>query len=178
MADNVLEPYTFSFGDANPASNGCSSRVWVFPTSVLQRKRSRCIYVCIACGCYEASQRASQIWKSFCKSDRPFSSSTWSGRLFSASRASWYQLAIFWICFLQIRLQKHLLGFAQTQYSAQNCAGYASSLTLNKQIFLEKKLFQKNRHWFIQYCIKPKLLLPVLKVKSGSIPSGFSLGFS
>ena len=43
MADNVLEPYTFSFGDANPASNGCSSRVWVFPTSVLQRKRSRCI---------------------------------------------------------------------------------------------------------------------------------------
>ena len=96
----------------------------------------------------------------------------------ATSRASWYQLAIFWICFLQIRLQKHLLGFAQTQYSAQNCAGYASSLTLNKQIFLEKKLFQKNRHWFIQYCIKPKLLLPVLKVKSGSIPSGFSLGFS
>lgn len=86
MADNVLEPYTFSFGDANPASNGCSSRVWVFPTSVLQRKRSRCIYVCIACGCYEASQRASQIWKSFCKSDRPFSSSTWSGRLFSARK--------------------------------------------------------------------------------------------
>ena len=86
MADNVLEPYTFSFGDANPASNGCSSRVWVFPTSVLQRKRSRCIYVCIACGYYEASQRASQIWKSFCKSDRPFSSSTWSGRLFSARK--------------------------------------------------------------------------------------------
>ena len=49
MADNVLEPYTFSFGDANPASNGCSSRVWVFPTSILQRKTSRCIYVCIAC---------------------------------------------------------------------------------------------------------------------------------
>lgn len=44
MADNVLEPYTSSFGDANPASNGCSSRVWVFPTSILQRKRSRCIY--------------------------------------------------------------------------------------------------------------------------------------
>lgn len=188
MADNVLEPYTFSFGDANPASNGCSSRVWVFPTSVLQRKRSRCIYVCIACGCYEASQRASQIWKSFCKSDRPFSSSTWSGRLFSARKifricnrhkqGELVPTRNFWICFLQIRLQKHLLGFAQTQYSAQNCAGYASSLTLNKQIFLEKKLFQKNRHWFIQYCIKPKLLLPVLKVKSGSIPSGFSLGFS
>ena len=82
MADNVLEPQTFSFGDAKSASTGCSSRVWVSPTSILQRKRSRCIYVCIACGCYEASQRASQIWKSFCKSNRPFSSSTWSGRLF------------------------------------------------------------------------------------------------
>ena len=42
MADNVLEPYTFSFGDANPASNGCSSRVWDFPTSILQRKW--CLY--------------------------------------------------------------------------------------------------------------------------------------
>ena len=31
MADNVLEPYTFSFGDAKSTSNGCSSRVWVFP---------------------------------------------------------------------------------------------------------------------------------------------------
>ena len=42
MADNVLEPQTFSFGDANPASIGCSSRVWVFPTSILQRKW--CLY--------------------------------------------------------------------------------------------------------------------------------------
>ena len=72
----------FSDAIAQPASVRCSSRVWVFPTSILQRKISRCIYVCIAWGCYEASQRASQIWKSFCKSDRPFSSSTWSGRLF------------------------------------------------------------------------------------------------
>ena len=44
MSDNVLEPYTFSFGDANPASIGCSSRVWVSPTSILQCKRSRCIF--------------------------------------------------------------------------------------------------------------------------------------
>ena len=85
MADNVLEPYTFSFGDANPASVRCSSRVWVLPTSILQRKISRCIYVCIACWCYEPPQCASQIWKSFCKSDRPFSSLTWSGRLFFCS---------------------------------------------------------------------------------------------
>ena len=42
MADNVLEPYTFSFRDAKPASNGCSSRVWEFPTSILQSKIRVC----------------------------------------------------------------------------------------------------------------------------------------
>ena len=42
MADNMLEPYAFSFGDANPASNGCSSRVWVSPTSILQSKIRVC----------------------------------------------------------------------------------------------------------------------------------------
>ena len=46
---------------------------------------------------------------------------------------------------LQIRLQKHLLGFAQTRYSAQNCAGYTFPLIPNKQIFLEKNLFYENR---------------------------------
>ena len=42
MADNVLEPYTFSFRDAKPASPGCSSRVWAFPTSILQSKIRVC----------------------------------------------------------------------------------------------------------------------------------------
>ena len=66
-----------------PAPKRCSSeRVWEFPTSILQSKISRCIYVCIACNNYEASQCAFQIWKSFCSQDRPFLSSTWSGRLF------------------------------------------------------------------------------------------------
>ena len=139
-----------------------------------------CIYVCPACGCYETSQRASQIWKSFCNQDRPFSSSTWSGRLFfctkifefatAANRASWYQLAIFESDFTN-PASKHLLGFAQTRCSAQNCAGYTFPLIPNKQIFLDKNLFYENRRWFIQYCIKPELLLPVLKVKSGSITS-------
>ena len=68
----------------------------------------------------------------------------------------------------QIQLQKRLLSFAQTRYSAQNCAGCTFPLIPNKQIFLEKKLFQKNQRWFIQYYIKPDLLLPVLKVKSGT----------
>ena len=34
--------------------------------------------------------------------------------------------------------------------------------------FFEKNSFQKNQRWFIQYHIKPDLLLPVLKVKSGT----------
>lgn len=63
---------------------------------------------------------------------------------------------------------KRLLGFAQTRYSAQNCAGYTFPLIPNKQIFLEKNLFYENRRWFIQYYIKPELSLPVLKVKSGT----------
>ena len=46
---------------AQPAPERCSSRVWVLPTSILQRKISRCIYVCIACYNYEASQCAPQI---------------------------------------------------------------------------------------------------------------------
>ena len=85
MAANVLEPYTFSFRDAKPASARCSSRVWDFPTSILQRKISRCIYVCIACYNGVGSQDASKTWKSFCKSNRPFSSFTWCGRLFFCS---------------------------------------------------------------------------------------------
>ena len=95
----------------------------------------------------------------------------------AASRASWYRLAIFESDFSN-PASKHLLAFAQTRYSAQNCAGYTFPLIPNKQIFLEKNLFYENQRWFIQYYIKPELSLPVLKVKSGSIPSGFYLGFS
>ena len=54
-----------------------------FPTSVWQRKNGLCI---TSCWRYEAFQNASQIWKSLCKNDRPFSSSTWSGRLFFCSK--------------------------------------------------------------------------------------------
>ena len=78
----------------------------------------------------------SKVWKSFCKSDRPFSSFTWCGRLFFLLRKfsslqsqqagrvgtnSQFLNQIF-----QIRLQKYLLGFSQTRHSAQNCAECAS----------------------------------------------------
>lgn len=62
----------------------------------------------------------------------------------AASRASWYQLAIFESDFTN-PASKHLLGFAQTRCSAQNCAGYTFPLIPNKQIFLEKNLFYENR---------------------------------
>ena len=52
MADNVLEPYTFSFGDAKPASSGCSLRVWVSPTSFLQSKNGVCICIYRHTACY------------------------------------------------------------------------------------------------------------------------------
>ena len=62
----------------------------------------------------------------------------------AASRASRYHLAIFESDFTN-PASKHLLGFAQTRYSAQNCAGYTFPLIPNKQIFLEKNLFYENR---------------------------------
>lgn len=94
----------------------------------------RCIYVCPACGCYEISQRAFQIWKSFCKSDRPFFK-------FNLKRTVIFLLrkfsclhpqqagrvgtnSQFLNLILQIWIQKRLLGFAQTRYSAPE---YASS---------------------------------------------------
>ena len=41
----------FSDSIAQPALGRCRfERVWDFPTSILQRKNSRCIYVCPACG--------------------------------------------------------------------------------------------------------------------------------
>ena len=52
------------------------------PSKHFATQKCFCIDENIACNNYEASQCAFQIWKSFCSQDRPFLSSTWSGRLF------------------------------------------------------------------------------------------------
>ena len=186
MADNVLEPYTFSFRDANSASNGCSSRVWVFPTSILQSK----IRVCGAQRSNESPSGAfkrqnglrqqmegprpdkfadvytsallattmkplnaiSKFENHFAIKTVHFQVSLDAGGYFLLRKFSSLQSqqagrvgtnSRFLNLILQIRLQKHLLGFAQTRYSAQNCADCASSLTLNKQIFSGKICFRK-----------------------------------
>ena len=141
----------FSDAIAQPASVRCSSRVWVFPTSILQSKISRCIYVCIACNNYEASQCDFQIWKLFSNQDRPFSSSTWSGRLFFLRKFS--------------HLQSQQAGIQHKNALVPHLNGRWISK------FSWKNSFLKNRRWFIQYHTKPELLLPVLKAKSGSITS-------
>ena len=166
----------FSDAIAQPASIGCSSRVWVFPTSILQSKISRCIYVCIACGCYETSQRSSKIWKSFCNRDRPFSSSTWSGRLFfctkifefatAANRASWYRLAIFESDFSN-PTSKTLVELRPNPIFSTKLRRLRILADDEQANFLRKNLFYENSRWFIQYCIKPELSLSVLNVKSG-----------
>jgi hypothetical protein len=126
----------------------------VFPTSILQSKISRCIYVCIACGCYEASQRASKFENYFAIRTVRFQVQLEAGGYFSAQKFSSLQpqqtgrvgtASQFLNQIFQIQLQKRLLSFAQTRYSAQNCAGCTFPLIPNKQIFLEKKLFQKNQ---------------------------------
>ena len=120
-----------------PAPKWCrSERVWDFPTSILQCKNGRCIYVCIACGRYETSQHTFQNSKIILRSRpsifkfhlmratifllRKFSSlhSQQAGQVGTNSQ--------FLNQILQIRIQKRLLGFSQTRYSAQNCADRAS----------------------------------------------------
>ena len=122
-----------------------------FPTSVWQRKNGLCIYEDTACNNYEASQCASQIWKLFSNQDRPFSSSTWSGRLFFLRKFS--------------HLQSQQAGIQHKNALVPHLNGRWISK------FSWKNSFLKNRRWFIQYHTKPELLLPVLKAKSGSITS-------
>ena len=96
----------FSDAIAQPASARCSSRVWEFPTSILQSKISRCIYVCIACRYYEASQRAFQnlkiilqirpsVFQVQLEADGYFFAQDFFAFASTASRSSWYKLGIF-----------------------------------------------------------------------------------
>ena len=170
---------TLLFSDfiAPPAPFRCSSRVWVFPTSILQSKISRCIYVCIACRRYESSRCAFQIWKSFCNQDRQLSSSTWSGRFFSAQKisclhpqqAGWVgsNLQFFESNFTN-PTSKTLVGLRPNPIFSTKLRRLHILADAEQANFLRKNLFYENSRWFIQYCIKPELLLPVLKVKSGS----------
>ena len=136
----------------------------------------RCIYVCPACGCYETAQRAFQIWKSFCNQDRPFSSSTWSGRLFFCSenfrvciRSKQVELVPtrkFWIRFFYKSDFKNDCWASpkpDIQYKIAPTA-YLNRCWISN--FFEKNSFRKNQRCFIQYHIKPELLLPFLNVKS------------
>ena len=49
--------------NAQPASIGCSSRVWDFPTSILQRKNGLCIYEDTACYGYERFLNCKMIFQ-------------------------------------------------------------------------------------------------------------------
>ena len=49
--------------NAQPASIGCSSRVWDFPTSILQRKNGLCIYEDTACHGYESLLNCKMIFQ-------------------------------------------------------------------------------------------------------------------
>ena len=90
------------------------------PSKHFATQKCFCIDENIACNNYEASQCAFQIWKSFCSQDRPFLSSTWSGRLFfflenfrvciRSKQGSRYQLAIFESDFTNPN-SKTLVGF-------------------------------------------------------------------
>ena len=147
MADNVLEPYTFSFGDAKSTSIECSSRVWVFPTSILQRKwclyrQTHCLqmqtlYIRLPClqQLWSLSMRFPNLKNILRLRPSVFKFNLkWTVifllRKFSclhpqqAGQAGTNSQFLNQI--LQIRIQKRLLGFSQTRHSAQNCADRAS----------------------------------------------------
>lgn len=169
MADNVLEPYTFSFGDAKPASTGCSSRVWVFPTSILQRKwclhrQTHCLQMLWNLStCFPNLKIILQIRPSVFK--------------FNLKRAVIFLLRRFLRLhpqqtgrvgtnlqflnpILQIQLQNTC--WASPKPDVQHKNALVSHLNGRWiSIFFEKNSFQKNQRWFIQYHIKPDLLLPV-----------------
>ena len=105
MADNVLESYTFSFGDANPASNGCSSRVWDFPTSIFATQKKRIYTSALLAGTMKPLNAISKFENYFLirtvrfqvqlEADGYFFAQEFFAFASTASRASWYQLAIF-----------------------------------------------------------------------------------
>ena len=118
-----------------PASTGCSSRVWVFPTSILQRKW--CLYRQTHClralwslsTCLPNLKIILQSGPSAFKFNLKLAVIFCSGDFCVCIRSKQGELVPtrnFLNQIFQIRLQKYLLGFAQTRYSAQNCADCAS----------------------------------------------------
>ena len=155
---------------------GCSQQVFCNANGVcidrhIACRCRRCIYVCPACGCYKASQCAFQIWKSFCNRDRQLSSSTWSGRLFfctnifefatAASRASWYQLAIFWIWFYKSDFKNTCWVSPKTDIQHK----LAPTAYLNRR-WISKFLGEK-------FVFEKSSLIHLISHKTGTITSGF-----
>ena len=106
----------------------------------------------------------SKIWKSFCNRDRPFSSSTWSGRLFFCSGG-------FCVCIRskqgELVPTRNFLNLFFTNPTSKTLVGlrpnpiFSAKITLNEQIFLEKNVFRK------------LALIHSILHQTGTITSGF-----
>ena len=73
----------------------------------------------------------------------------------------------FWIRFFKSDFKNTCWASPKTDIQHKNAlVPHLNGRWISK--FFEKNSFQKNQRWFIQYYIKPDLLLPVLKVKSGT----------
>ena len=127
MADNVLEPYTFSFGDAKSASIGCSSRVWDFPTSIFATQKKQIYTSALLAGAMKPLNATSKFENHFATETVRFQVQLEAGGYFSAQKFSSLQpqqtgrvgtASQFLNQIFQIQLQKRLLSFAQTRYSA------------------------------------------------------------
>ena len=110
-----------------PASFRCSSRVWVFPTSILQRKMADVYTSALLAGAMKPLNEPSKFENHFAIRTVSFQVQLEAGGYFSAQKFSSLQSqqagrvgtnSRFLNLILQIRLQKRLLGFAKTRYSA------------------------------------------------------------
>ena len=153
---------------------GCS------PTSVLQRKwclyrQTHCLQVLWSLStCFPKFKNHFAI-ETVCfqvqlEADGYFFAQEVFAFAFTASRASWYQLAIFESDFTNPN-SKTLVGFLPNPIFSTKLRRLRILADAEQANFFRKNLFYENSRWFIQYCIKPELLLPVLKAKSGSVTS-------
>ena len=113
----------------------------------------------------------SKIWKSFCNQDCLLSSSTWSGRLFfctkifafstATSRASWYQLTIFWIWFYKSYFKNTCRASPKPDVQHKNALiSHLNDRWISK--FLEEK-----------FVLWKSSLIHLILHKTGTITSGF-----
>ena len=125
----------FSDAIAQPASARCSSRVWVLPNKRFATQNKQ-MYIRLHClrALWSLSTRLPNLKIILQSGPSVFKFNLKRAVIFlhknfrlcnRRKQSKPVPPRNFWIRFFQIQIQKHLLGFAQTRYSVQECASSA-----------------------------------------------------